>query len=675
MASPTRRDFIRTAAAGAAGLSLGASSGPGPAVRPLRLPETRRQDRPNLLLVTTDYQAGEDGPTLGSSFLEMPSLRRLSEEGVVLEGHTCTAPICMPARYTLITGQYPHTHGQWENGGTWLPEGSPVLMEHLRAAGYHTVGIGKMHFQPWDRMAGFDRRIIADRKGNTIRDRDYPDDYARFLAEHGLDRWSYLRKQAEADIFGVYDWPFAERFHIDRFVGDAATGLVEAGELTDPWFLWVSFNGPHNPWDPPAEYSDPYKRMELPPPRTRPGELDEKPMDQTRLRYNYTRQVGDLMDREPGRRADIVHRIRAGHYGGLAFIDVQLGRLLDALEGRGLLDDTVVVYSADHGCHLGDHDLIHKGTYYERSSRVPFVVWSPARFRPARRRAFSGHVDVLPTLLGLAGAPVPVGVEGRDLAPVLRGDEAAIRDASFMEIRWSTGIATDRYKLAVYPRDGEGELYDLEADPDELVNRYADPAHREVVEALTRRLVGFHPPLAEEIRDFRPPSFADRPTWRLDAGTHLPSVDAPYQRGRPIRVEVAISPGGGPADGWPDGPLFVTSMDGVHGYALYMRAGHPELAVRRWGEDRVILAPEALPARAVRLGLALGSDGVATLSVDGEPVSAGAVGGLLPEQPGRDRLLAGDVFVGRSPAGRPMGAYEAEAVFSGQLDGAVLRVG
>jgi len=495
----TRREFIKTVGLGTAGLAgtglpswLGCrAGGKGP-----RVPA----DRPNILFITTDYQAGRDIPS-ESAFLDMPALGRLCREGVVFDRYYSTAPVCMPARYTLISGRYPHAHGEQDNADRWLPEGMPTLPELLGRAGYHTVGIGKMHFYPWDRSGGFDRRIIADRKGNYEKDAEYRDDYALFLAAHGLSRWDYLKLQKPAEIFGVYDWPFDSALHIDAFVGDQAANFIGTGGLRAPWFLWVSFNGPHNPWDPPAEFSRPYIERDLPKAKYLPGELSTKPKDQTRLRFNYTREVVDLIDRNPGDRERIIHRIRAGHYGGLSLIDRQVERILKALEDGGLVDRTIVVYSSDHGSCLGDHDLIHKGVIYDASARVPFIVRCPERYEPRHVKEFAGHIDFLPTILSLAGTAIPAEAEGMDLTPSLLGKTAAERDHAIIEVRGLTGIVTDGWKMSVHPKDGDGELYDLEADPDEFVNLYGRPQYAEVQSRLLELMKKANPTLDAALKE------------------------------------------------------------------------------------------------------------------------------------------------------------------------------
>ncbi|MBE0676806.1 MAG: sulfatase-like hydrolase/transferase, partial [Bacteroidales bacterium] len=413
--------------------------------------------RPNILFITTDYHAALDVPW-ETGIVKMPFLESLAEDGVVFSKHYCTAPISMPARYTLITGMYPHYHGEWDNQSTWIPDGTPVLMEQLSNSGYRTLGVGKMHFHPWDRDAGFDVWISAERKGNSAADTVRQDDYAGFLKKAGLSRASYLNLQGSGEIYGVYDWPFADSLHIDHYVGEQSRRLIEAGQES-PWFMWVSFNGPHNPWDPPAAYSSLYLNDSVPEPVLAEGELRSQPYDYTDLRYNYTRRVVDMIDENPEKRIHFISRIRAGHYGGLTFIDEQLGKILTSLRETGQIDNTIIIFTADHGAHLGDHDLIHKGTHYDRSARVPMVIWFGNGIAGGTITGYSAHVDMMPTILDMAGAPIPESLEGTSLMPVIRGEKAG-DDHAIIEIRNNYSRISDEYIFGVFPSTNEEVLID-----------------------------------------------------------------------------------------------------------------------------------------------------------------------------------------------------------------------
>jgi arylsulfatase A-like enzyme len=607
--------------------------------------------RPNILFITTDYQAWEDGPGLGAPFLDMPALDRLCREGVVCRNHYSNAPICVPARYSWITGAYPHTHGAFDNDPRWVPEGSPILMEELRRAGYRTTGVGKMHFHPLDRPAGFDRRIIADQKEAGW----YEDDYARFLKANGFSVNRIFKKQSDDEIPRVYDFPEDERFHIDRYVGDQALGVIERQELGEPWFLWVSFNGPHSPWDPPAAYAAPYRAMDLPSPRWIENELDHKPHNHTASRYIYTRAVMDRIDENPARRGEIFHAMRAAHYGNLTLIDRQVERILDRLDANGVLDDTLVIWSADHGACLGDHDLIHKDTHYERSCHVPFVARWPGTIRPRSIEALTGHVDLMPTLLAVAGAPVPDAVEGKDLLPLLREDVESVQDEVFLEIRNDTSIITRDWKLGVtagprFPsRYGilAGDLYDRKKDPDELANLYDDPRCREIQAELLERLFAFNPKLRECVRS--PAPAPPEPPARLEF-THgevcglKTKREIPHLQGKALRVTADVAPPAGEAL---SGMIFDWAT-GPHGYRMAAEDGRISFTVVRFGKATRVEGP--LPEGHLAIEATLSADGTATIAAGGAVLASGPTSGPVPATPGRKiRETAGELRVGHAP--------------------------
>jgi len=188
---------------------------------------------------------------------------------------------------------------------------------------------------------------------------------------------------------------------------------------------------------------DYYLEKDLPPARFLEGEIDNKPYDHTITRYNYTRKLVDQIDKNPGKREEYIHRVRAGHYGGLTLIDRQVERIINKLEEKGKLDNTIIIFTSDHGTHLGDHDLIHKGTHYERSSHVPFVIWWPGALKPGEVEGFTSHVGLFPTLVELAGGTLPAGLEGESYYNVLTGKDinCSTNPGSYLNIdrKWKNG--------------------------------------------------------------------------------------------------------------------------------------------------------------------------------------------------------------------------------------------
>jgi len=573
----SRRDFIKKLGLSAAALSL---SGCGQIIKKTTEPTAMQpalSEKPNILFICTDYQSGEDGPSLGTPFLDMPALDRLCKNGVVFDRHYSTAPVCMPERYTWITGQYPHTHGKWSNGGGWVKDGTAVLMEELGKHGYYSLGIGKMHFAPWEEMAGFNRRITADRKANIEWDAKHQDDYAKFLATYGLTRWDYLKLGYESETPHIYDWPFPEECHIDHFVGSQAAQVLEKGEM----------------------------------------------------------------------------------------------------------DNTIIIYSADHGGMNGDHGNFHKGFIYERSANVPFVVHCPARYTPRRTQALCGGVDLMPTILSLAGAPVPAGVEGTDLSPLFSGEKETISDQTIIEIGGNIGVITDRWKLFVH-RNGEGELFDFKNDPDELKNLYDDPGSAGIRAELEQRLLNFNPDFKEKLSVSPPPRIAYKNEYRLSQGDAMLQAKEPYpppQGGKTIQIHAVIGPDG---DTKPDGAFFVCSerigswpgMPPQNGYAVYIHKGKPAVGIRNWHTDTIFSADSPLPAGEVKIDFTLKPDGALTLDVNGSTVIKEKAPGGFPVRRGRQELLAPSIQAGAGLAwDKPIGSYDQKAKFSGVIKDMVLKVG
>ena len=642
--------------------------------------------QPNILLITCDYQSGEDGPSLGSPFLDMPGLDRLCRNGVVCERHYSTAPICMPERYSWVSGQYPHTHGQWSNmGGRWLPEGTPILMEELVKAGYYTLGIGKMHFSPWDRMAGFSRRIIADCKANYEGDGRKQDDYARFLEKRGFSRMDYLGIQYDTDPPFVFDSPLPDDCHIDHYVGTQMREVIENGELDGkgPWFSWMSFNGPHNPWDPPKKYSEPYMKMDLPQPRMSPGGMEAKPVADTSARYGYTRGLADHIDRYPDKADWAIKKLRAGHYGNLTLIDRQVEGVLNALEQKGQLDSTIVIWSADHGSNLGDHGRFHKGSLYDRSVRVPFVVHCPDRYKPRRTKALCAGVDLATTLLSLANAPVPETMEGTDMTPLFTGEKDNIKDKVIIELGGNVGIITDRWKLSCHA-DGERELYDIETDPDDLNNLYSNPACTEIQQDLEQQLSSFNPDVAKRMDVSRPEPLEEKSEYHFEQGAVMkPNArpQPPVVGGKHIRITATISPVdnvqmSGPiimieeAIGtWPPEPQ-------MHGCVLYVKDNRLAMGVRHWRDDTTVVAEDELPAGTATVEGILEKDGTVTLAAGGKVVARGKAPGSIPLRPGRKEATLPFVHVGVGHTwGTPIGDCDYSAEFEGELTQVVLTTG
>lgn len=596
-------------------------------------------EKPNILFITTDYQAWEDVPEL-TPVLKMPTVDKLYKESVVFENHYCTAPICMPSRHSIITGTYPHTNGSFDNGPKWPREDDLNMMDELRKIGYKTVNVGKIHFNPWNQMGGFDLRIFAEATGNSAYDTLKKDDYANYLAKAGKTRWDYLKYQDSTELYGVYDWPLHDTLDIDYFVGDQSVKLIEKKAVNEeqPWFMWVSFNGPHNPWHPTKELSDYYLNQSLPKARYQENELNDKPVDHTTLRYNYTRKLADQFDQNPQKRNEYIQRIRAGHYGGLTAIDNQIARILESLRQSGMLENTIVVFSTDHGASLGDHDLFHKGTAYERSAHVPFFVWQPDRYEKRKISGYTEHVDIFPTFLEMGGGSLPSGLEGKSLAPELAGTGNG-DDRAFIEIFNDYSMVTDEFKFGLYTPFEEGELYDRTNDPDEFNNLYFDEAYRKVVDSLTNELLEFHPPL-KMILAQRQPLKDPITEVSLIQGEQLSGINLPFFPGNPLHVvlNAALSEKA-------TGPLITHQVGNTHGFCLFVKNGALYFSIRTFYEDHEYLLKKEIPAGTSRIVLDIDTNGGLKASVNGRETTHQTLWPIV-RQPGRIEVQSGVLRAG-----------------------------
>jgi len=494
----TRRKFLKQSAVTLALSNV--SAWPHQSTKPISEVKMKKKSQPNIMLITTDYQRGLDGPSLGSPFLKMPAFDRLCREGAVFTNHVSTCPICMPTRATWVTGQYPHTHGLWDNLRYSFSKNGPFLPRELQELGYRTLGIGKMHFYPWEADYNYDIRIVDE--GKDLKN-FMEDDYNKYLQKHGLDRDTIHGFKGTYKMSGgqtVYDWPVDEKLHHDYFVGLETLNSITRGELdtNDPWFMWVSFPGPHNPWNSPKRFAEPYRQMDdLPLGNFVEDELMEKPMWCTRHRYCYGHGMWDVYDYlNDEQKVDLRRRLRAAHYGNLSLIDEQIGKIMAELEQRKLLDNTVVVFTSDHGSALFDNQMLHKGTHFPTQMFVPFVVWWPGKINPGERQNFSAHSDLYSTLMEIAGGKPHSGNEGNSLIPMLMDAGEQIKEFDIVETTLVTSIITKKWTCGFHHFNEEVDLYDRDSDPMCHYNLADKPESKDIIDDLRNKLVQWRRDLA-----------------------------------------------------------------------------------------------------------------------------------------------------------------------------------
>lgn len=468
---------------------------------------------PNILLITSDQQHYS---TLGfkNPKIKTPHLDRLAREGRNFTRAYCPNPTCTPTRSSIITGQYPSVHGAWTLG-THLREDAPTVGDELQKAGYDSTLVGKAHFQgltstsqypsiesqPLLRDLDFWRGFHGPWYGfNHVETaRMHADEahagghYGIWLEEKGLSNWREYFKQWPTDPHvpqRAHRWELPARFHYSTWTAERTIANIERSVKEDkPFFMWSSFHDPHPPYLVPEPWASMYDPADMEPGTLLPDEFDAMPPHYAKTQelqpdFAAWNETGLGIHGMHSHRVDEeqARKNMAIYYGMTSFMDEQIGRILDALDELGLAQNTLVVFSTDHGHFLGQHGLWHKGPFhYEDEIRVPFLVRWPQQV-PAQEEssALQSLVDLAPTFLNAAGLPVPTRMQGVNQLPAWQGD-TPVREEVIVEYRHEpTTIqlrtyVDARYKLTIYRDRPYGELFDLESDPEERRNLFHDP--------------------------------------------------------------------------------------------------------------------------------------------------------------------------------------------------------
>jgi choline-sulfatase len=482
----SRRGFLRGAGAGAAALAAGA-----PGVLSGRRLGTRPARKPNLLVILSDeHNAGVLGAS-GSRIARTPNLDSLSRRGVTFESCYCNSPLCVPSRLSFASGKYVSRVGAWSNS-CWLPSADyPTIARLLNAAGYESLLCGKMHF---DRSRRYGFREIG---GNMNR--------SHKTGRGGRRRAENLTpKPGLSNRFKDFHVGESRILTHDRAVTAGTIDLLRRRKASDkPFFLIAGYLAPHFPLIVPERYWQPYKGN-VPMPRIPAEHLEAQPLNYKHLR------IGFNVEDAP---AGIVRKGRELYHGLTQWLDVEIGKVLSALGKSEVADETVVVYTSDHGENMGEHGLWWKNCMYEHASRVPLIVSWPARWKGGQRRARAcSLVDLTQTLVALAGARAPDDWNGDSMLAWLGDPQSKWKDLAVSQYyahNIASGFAMlrrERYKYVYHvPPDArhpaERELYDLRADPGEFTNLAGRAEHADRVQAMHAALVrelGEHPDETEK---------------------------------------------------------------------------------------------------------------------------------------------------------------------------------
>ena len=456
---------------------------------------------PDIIFIVTDQQRYDTIAALGASHMETPNIDRLAPTGVSFNHRHLTAPSRVPCRASLFTGYYPHTNGVLANGQPW----SKTWVSDLADAGYHCVNIGKMHTIPYDAKAGFHERYVVENKDRYLEGRWFFDEWDKALATHGLkkqQREEYRKRGDYRDRLGAFTWDLEPKLQSDNFIGETTCWWLETKPVEKPLFLVVGFPGPHPPYDPTPEIAEKYMAKDVPVPNVSDAELADLVGPWLAKRKHDVEVDHDSVAWKLDPTPEELHRMRAYYYANVEMIDTQVGHILDALEARGNMDNTIVVFTSDHGDNLGDHGLIQKWAPYEEVTRVPLIVSAPGRFEGGREvEAMVQFFDLAPTILEWAGVTPNPTFEAISLNPALEGSEFAGRDHVFCEqagdvnmtgASYLTMVRSRTHKLVHFRGIDEGQLFDLTSEAGETKNLWDDPASADIKQSLLQQMLEFH---------------------------------------------------------------------------------------------------------------------------------------------------------------------------------------
>ena len=493
--------------------------------------------KPNILWICTDQQRSDSLGCYGNQQVRSPNIDSIARAGVKFKRHLTPMQICSPSRATMLTGLYPRHH-QLITNGMALPENVPTLTQTLADNGYRTHAVGKQHLQPilapaelnmpdsrafWQQpdaaqwngpyygyqtidllLGESDTAQIAGHYANWLRE-NYPQ-----YAEHLKPKMA--NEEPPADLDEIWRSAMPVECHYNTWITDRAVDFLvrhqaDEGEA-EPFCLFVSFPDPHHPFDPPAEYADRYNPDDMPLPDVPARDLQSRPP-----------YCADLFPKGQGFRK-LYWQADEGAEGGstittedisdksmrtaiaythaqVEMIDDGVGRMLAQLRASGFADNTIVIFTSDHGEYLGNHGLLHKGpATYRQLTELSFLVSGPGITAGAEVDSLTSHIDLLPTLLELTGVEQKSAVDGVSLSPLLAGSAKRVRDYTFGEYHptvrkdlYNQTVYKDQWRMTLYPEMPEwGELFDLLVDPLEYDNRFFDTELAEVKAELTELL-------------------------------------------------------------------------------------------------------------------------------------------------------------------------------------------
>jgi arylsulfatase A-like enzyme len=459
---------------------------------------------PNIVFIMADQMRADFLGCAGNEAVHSPNLDRFASEGAHFRRAYASTPSCTPARAAILTGQSPWSHGMI--GYNQVAERYPVELPRLmNEAGYFTHAIGKQHFHPQRNTHGY-QGMELDECGRR-RDPGFISDYHTWFTDVLSNRYDPDATGLGWNDYRAKSYRWQDEVHPTAWTGERATEFLREYDRDQPFFLKVSFARPHSPYDPPQTFL---------------GQVDPKTVpahavgDWSEQKFGHFHQPEKFSAARNNLGDEITRAARRAYAANIAFIDEQIGDILSVLEERDMLKNTLLVFTSDHGDMLGDHHLWRKTYAYEGSAGVPMLMlWGDDVMRAPRGQVRNELVelrDLLPTFLDVAGAPVPESVEGLSMLHPVKGLRTAWRqwlDLEHATCYWPgnnwTALTDSQWKYIFHAHDGSEQLFDLKADPQELVDLSAEENHQDMLAVWRTRMAEHLEPRGEEwVKDGAP---------------------------------------------------------------------------------------------------------------------------------------------------------------------------
>ncbi len=472
--STTRRNFLKA-------MGLAAATQIMPSVSFARTPAQRR---PNILIIHTDEHRIDCLGAYGNTDIKTPHIDALAADGVRYDNSFCPFPVCTPSRYSLLCGQYVHEHRGWTNRSTLAPH-IDTFPKILRTAGYRTKAVGKMHFTPTYLDVGFSELLLAEQDGPGRWD----DDYHRDLMRQGLvdhndieDQLGEYRKYAPKkywDTSGALVSNLPEKHDSTTWIADKATDTLDSWTDKGGQLLMAGFIRPHHPFNPPSPWHKMYdpEKLSLLPGWT--GKCLEHDLKFSRGYFPNDRLT------EP-----TLKQVMAYYYSMISQIDHHVGRMTDLLKRKGLYEDTLIIYTADHGDFMGFHHMLLKGNYmYDPVVKVPLIVkWPGNKSAGTVSRRMVNNIDLAPTICRAAGCKPGPQMHEHTLQNTNSGHNLIFAEANGGR---QVMARSKNRKLILAAPNNENLFFDLDQDPQELNNLYESPKYHNEIKSMETELLAW----------------------------------------------------------------------------------------------------------------------------------------------------------------------------------------